>query len=212
MECDYKTIKFEASAELTQKRSRFVANLCPVETVDSAISYYSRIKKNHYSAKHNIYAYILSNNKSKFSDDGEPSGTAGKPVLEILKNKGLSNVIAVVSRYFGGILLGKGGLVRAYSGAVQNALNIAEIVNMTFCSYCKISCTYDLYNSILRLIDSNGGYVCFKEFKESVNLFFYILVKNSKLFKDKLKEIDSNKIKFSVLENKFFNLDSKQKL
>ena len=190
MECDYKTIKCEVSAELTQKRSRFVASLCPVETVDSAISYYSRIKKNHYSAKHNIYAYILSNNKSKF----------------------LSNVVAVVSRYFGGILLGKGGLVRAYSGAVQNALNSAEIVNMTFCSYCKISCTYDLYNSILRLIASSGGYVYFREFKESVNLFFYILVKNSKLFKDKLKEIDSNKINFSVLENKFFNLDSKQKL
>lgn len=208
MSCEYKTIKQEITSVLVEKRSRFVASIGPVETQDSANFFYSNIKKLHYNAKHNAYAYVLSFDKFKSSDDGEPSGTAGKPILEVLKNKGLSNVIAVVSRYFGGVLLGKAGLVRAYSGAVSMALSNAKVVCMTFCSYCKVTFSYDLCNSILKLITSSGGVVSSKEFGEFVSLFFYISVKDSKYLESKLKEISANKVKFSVLENKFFNLNS----
>lgn len=205
---EYKTIQNDASAELVEKRSKFVANLSFVETKSAAVSFCANVKKAHYAAKHNVYAYVLASGEIKSSDDGEPSGTAGRPVLEVLKSNGLSNVIAVVSRYFGGVLLGKGGLVRAYSGAVLKALNTAKVVKMTFCSYCRVICPYDLYNQILNLVVSSGACVCSKRFGEMASLFFYISVKQAKVLKQKINEAFG--AEFSVLENKFFNLDAKK--
>lgn len=205
---EYKTIQNDVAAELVEKRSRFVANLSFVETKSAAVSFCASVKKAHHGASHNVYAYVLGTGEIKSSDDGEPSGTAGRPVLEVLKNNGLVNVIAVVSRYFGGILLGKGGLVRAYSGVVLKALSLTKIVKMTFCSYCKVICPYDLYNQILNLVVSFGACVCSKQFSDVVSLFFYISVRQAKVLEQKINE--TFKVKFNVLENKFFNLDAKQ--
>ena len=133
---EYKTLKFPVTAELTEKRSRFVANLFPSPDLSVAVEHLSLVKRKYHDAKHNAYACVLISGKKKFSDDGEPGGTAGRPILDILEKNGIFNVIAIVSRYFGGVLLGTGGLVRAYSGAVLKAFEVAEFDLMMPCDYC----------------------------------------------------------------------------
>lgn len=120
------------SAEIVEKKSKFIANLFFVESVQDAEDKIKNIKKKYYDAKHNCYAYIINNENQvtkKSSDDGEPSGTAGAPMLEILEKQGFANVLIVVTRYFGGILLGTGGLVRAYSEALKEAIKKASFAN-----------------------------------------------------------------------------------
>lgn len=116
---EFKTIKHNCIAEIIEKKSRFIANVFYIQTVEEAEDYIKKIKKQYHDAKHNCFAYIVTdldgNTVQKSSDDGEPSGTAGAPMLKILTGQGLSNILVIVTRYFGGILLGTGGLVRAYS-------------------------------------------------------------------------------------------------
>ncbi len=115
-----------------EKKSRFIANVFYVETIEEADNYIKQIKKEYNDAKHNCFAYAIETENGgiaiKYNDDGEPQGTAGAPILKMLLEKGLSNILVVVTRYFGGILLGTGGLVRAYTGAAEKALEVAEIV------------------------------------------------------------------------------------
>ena len=112
----YKTIENYGTAETVEKRSRFIAHARPVSSETEALEYLNSLKQKYWDARHNVYAYIIrENNIVRYSDDGEPGGTAGLPVLEILKREELSDIIVVVTRYFGGILLGTGGLVHAYS-------------------------------------------------------------------------------------------------
>ena len=122
------TIKDNTSNEIIIKNSRFICYLYKIKELDDVSKYLSDIKNICKDATHYCYAYIL-NDKSKSSDDGEPSGTAGFPILKVLENNDLNNILAIVVRYFGGIKLGAGGLVRAYSSAVSECLNNAEIVN-----------------------------------------------------------------------------------
>ena len=120
------TIKGAATASFVEKRSEFIGNISPVSTEEEAIAFVNKIKKQYTDAKHNVYAYLLRDNSiTRFSDDGEPHGTAGLPVLDVLRKEGVTNVAVVVTRYFGGILLGTGGLVRAYSQAAKMALDAA---------------------------------------------------------------------------------------
>ena len=121
------TIKIESSAEVVVKKSKFIANTFQVNSKEEAEEKINEIRKKYYDAKHNCYAYIVEN-MEKSSDDGEPSKTAGAPILDILKKRNLQNVLVIVTRYFGGILLGTGGLVRAYSQAAQDALEMSKIV------------------------------------------------------------------------------------
>lgn len=119
------------SAELVEKKSKFIANLFYVETSEEAENMIKEVKKKYFDAKHNCFAYLICNNneiEKRFSDDGEPSGTAGAPMMEILEKQNLCNVVVVVTRYFGGILLGTGGLVRAYSDSLKLAIEKASIV------------------------------------------------------------------------------------
>ena len=129
----YSTVRSEANQEIVIKRSRFIGYAKPVETEEEAIAYIDEIKRLHRAATHNCSAYVVGERDQfqKASDDGEPSGTAGKPILEVIKNKGLKNVVVVVTRYFGGIMLGAGGLVRAYTdGAVAGIEAAGEIVKV----------------------------------------------------------------------------------
>ncbi len=120
------TIKEAATASFVEKRSEFIGNISPVSTEEEAIAFVNKIKKQYADAKHNVYAYLLRENSiTRFSDDGEPHGTAGLPVLDVLRKEGVTNVAVVVTRYFGGILLGTGGLVRAYSQGAKMALDAA---------------------------------------------------------------------------------------
>ena len=126
----YSTVYAAGTGEIVEKKSRFIAQIFPVSSEEEAFSYLDGVKKEYWDARHHCWAYIIGRNpgSERMSDDGEPAGTAGKPILEVLRGKGLTDVFAVVTRYFGGTLLGTGGLVRAYSGAVSEGLAHAEII------------------------------------------------------------------------------------
>ena len=122
----FKTINKNISAEIVEKKSKFIANIYYVESVEEAEEKVKEVKKKYFDARHNCFAYSVFTKDgivNRFSDDGEPSGTAGSPMLNILNSRGITNLVVIVTRYFGGILLGTGGLVRAYTGATQEALN-----------------------------------------------------------------------------------------
>lgn len=144
----FNTIKENVSAEIVEKKSKFIANLFYVETIEDVENRLKEIRKKYYDAKHNCFAFRLDNeNISRFSDDGEPSGTAGAPMLNILEGRNLSNVLVIVTRYFGGILLGTGGLVRAYSEATLKAIENSEIVEKVYGNVLNIEIEYkDLDN------------------------------------------------------------------
>lgn len=125
----FQTIKKETTSEITEKKSKFICNAYHVESVEEAEEILKELRKKYHDARHNCFAYrIIKDDVSRASDDGEPSGTAGMPMLNILNGRNLSNILVVVTRYFGGILLGTGGLVRAYSLATTTAIENAEIV------------------------------------------------------------------------------------
>ena len=141
----YRTVVKEGVGEIEEKRSRFIATIRHIETQEEAASFYEEMRKKYWDARHNCTACILGK-KGEYrhsSDDGEPSGTAGRPMLEVLDGAGLTDVAVVVTRYFGGTLLGTGGLVRAYGGAVQAGLQNAEIVEKRLCACLKITTDYN---------------------------------------------------------------------
>ncbi len=149
MEDGYSTIRGEAEASFTEKRSEFTGRIKHVENEDEAVDFINRIRAENRKATHNVYAYILrEGNASRYSDDGEPQGTAGVPVLEVLRKEGLTDVCCVVTRYFGGILLGGGGLVRAYSHSAKIAVDASERLVMRVCRPMKITVDYNLYGKI----------------------------------------------------------------
>jgi uncharacterized YigZ family protein len=126
MSAGWTTVKEAAVASFIERKSEFIGSITPVKTEEEAIAFVNSVKKQYADAKHNVYAYLLrENNVTRFSDDGEPHGTAGLPVLDVLRKEGVTDVAVVVTRYFGGILLGTGGLVRAYSQAAKMALDAA---------------------------------------------------------------------------------------
>lgn len=142
------TLGREASAEFTEKKSVFIGYASPVKTAEEAEDFIARIKKKHADARHNVSAYMVGN-AVRYSDDGEPKGTGGVPVLEVLKKSGVDGAVLVVTRYFGGILLGAPGLVRAYSKAASMAVEEAGIVTYRNYTECTVTCDYSLYDKLL---------------------------------------------------------------
>lgn len=131
----YRTIEKDTTAEIVERKSRFIANVANVNSEDEAHEFISKLKSQHYDARHNVYAYIVEDTQNefvKYSDDGEPQGTAGMPILDVIRKNDLKNVCVVVTRYFGGILLGAGGLVRAYSSAASLGIKEAGVVTMVW--------------------------------------------------------------------------------
>ena len=148
----------EATGEIQEKKSRFIATIRPVKTLDEANAFIDEIKKKYWDARHNCSALVIGekNEISRCSDDGEPSGTAGRPMLEVIMGAGIHNVCVVVTRYFGGVLLGAGGLVRAYQGAVKEALSQAHIIEKTMGRHLEISCDYNGIGKIQYIMGQKG--------------------------------------------------------
>ena len=145
----WKTIDKNAEVELIEKRSRFIARAFCVTTEADALAYLTKIRTRHRDATHNVYAYVLrENNIARFSDDGEPSGTAGKPIIDILKKEELVDIIIIVTRYFGGTLLGTGGLVRAYSDAAKGALTEAGIITIRCLHSFRVTFPYEYFSAV----------------------------------------------------------------
>lgn len=151
----YLTVKCRASAQFIEKKSEFIGYVCPVSSEDDARNFISEISKKHCDASHNVYAYILQGTEiARFSDDGEPQGTAGMPVLEVIKREGLCGVALVVTRYFGGILLGAGGLVRAYAKAAKAAIDAAGICEFSQFVEFQLTTEYSYYEKIKKELDA----------------------------------------------------------
>ena len=149
MQEEYTTVRGEASAETIEKKSRFIATVKPVETEEEAALFLNALRQKYWDATHNVYAYIVRDrNIQRYSDDGEPSGTAGVPVLDLLKKEGLTDVIVVVTRYFGGTLLGTGGLVHAYSKSAKAGVQAAGLLNMLLCSEMRLKCDYTMLGKV----------------------------------------------------------------
>lgn len=177
---NYFTIYEPAEASFIEKKSEFIGYITPVKTSEEAVEFIGKIKSMHRKARHNVYAYILRHdNISRYSDDGEPQGTAGTPVLEVLQKRGLTDVCVVVTRYFGGILLGGGGLVRAYSHAASIACDAARIMDMRQCHRLKINADYGLYGKISYILPNFDVITVNSDFGSSVTL--EILVQNELL-------------------------------
>lgn len=172
---EYLTVKEEAADEFIEKKSRFIGSCRPVKTEREALDFIAALKTKYWDATHNVYAYVLRENGiQRFSDDGEPQGTAGIPVIDTLKKAGVVDVVVVATRYFGGILLGGGGLIRAYSHTASIALAAAKKITMRECLLLSVSCDYSLYGKVQGVIPECGGVIDDTEFLESVTLRFHL--------------------------------------
>lgn len=167
---DYRTIRGTATFTYEEKRSRFIGTAAFADTEEAALAILNRVRAANRTARHNVYAYVLQNGRVRYSDDGEPAKTAGTPVLESIRHAGLSDVIVVVTRYFGGILLGTGGLVRAYTAAASGALAAAQPVQMRSVVDCTLTVPYAQYEPACRLIEQAGAHLQEPEFAGAVTL------------------------------------------
>lgn len=153
----YATVAGEGEAVIVEKKSKFIASVSPAETEAEALCYLGKIRSKYPDARHNVYAYVIAeNNISRYSDDGEPSGTAGMPVLDAVRGAGLVNTIVVVTRYFGGTLLGTGGLVRAYGLSAKKGLEAAGMVTRRLCDIVSVRVGYDLIGRLQYALASEG--------------------------------------------------------
>lgn len=200
----YRTIKKPNNITFTERRSEFIAYLCPVHTNDEAVAFINEIKSLHRKATHNVYAYILrDNNITRYSDDGEPQGTAGVPVLDILQKNELIDICCVVTRYFGGILLGGGGLVRAYSTSAKLAVEDAEIMDMCECYRISFQVDYNLYSKVAYFLPQYEVKELSSKFED--NIFLELLVKEEHFepLKAKLTDVSNGKIEIEESEKLF---------
>lgn len=169
---DYRTIRGTACYTYEEKRSRFIGAVSFADTEEAALGFLNRVRAANRTARHNVYAYVLQNGRVRYSDDGEPAKTAGTPVLETITRAGVSDVIVVVTRYFGGILLGTGGLVRAYTAAAVGALQQAELVSMRLVVDCSIRVPYALFEQVQRTVAAAGGKLQEPVFADAVTLLW----------------------------------------
>lgn len=188
----------ETSIEI--QKSRFICNLCPVSNEKEAKDYINFIKSNHPKAAHHTYAYVIKQkyqNIENQSDDGEPSKTAGLPMLDILRHEKLVNVVAVVTRYFGGTLLGTGGLIKAYSSALKKSVDAAHIIEAILKQGYEIKVSYSLHPIIEYSLKKENVIIKNISFEDEVRIVFY--TENEKLI-DYLKEKTNNNIKINELD------------
>lgn len=156
--------------EFVEKKSRFIGRVWPVETEEEALARIQEMKKQHYDATHNCWAYIIHDGPVRFSDDGEPGGTAGMPMLQVLQREGMNNIVCVVTRYFGGILLGAGGLVRAYTKGAKIAVDAAGKSMKRVWTVLYVPCPYPFYERVKLETESFGGFIRSTEFGAEVEL------------------------------------------
>lgn len=200
----YKTVKKESSDEFIEKKSRFIGYVKPVKTVEEAVAFVNEIKSKHWDATHNVYAYCLRDGQVKrFSDDGEPQGTAGIPTLDVITKQGVVDVCVVVTRYFGGIMLGAGGLVRAYSHGAKIALDAGEVITMSLCKIVKVKTDYNFYGRLGPLICEEGGIVEDTIFTDAVEVIFRIPEEKLPFFEARLVDVSNGRFSSEVIDEKY---------
>ena len=206
----YKTVEKEAFCEHTEKHSRFIAYIFPCVCEKDAHVYIDKIKKKHPDATHHVHAYSLREHMTRrFFDDGEPSGTAGIPVLDVIQKQELTDVLVVVVRYFGGILLGAGGLIRAYSQAARLALTESGTVTMHLCNTYKVSFAYSFFERVKALLEIFDGRITGTDFSQEITLSYSLPLKYEDDFCQKLEDIINQKAKIEKTGEKYSKLREK---
>lgn len=201
---EYKTVEFENSDEFIEKKSKFIGYVKPVKTQEEATEFINKIKSKHWDATHNVYAYVLQeNNIQRYSDDGEPSGTAGVPVLDVILKSNLVDVCVVVTRYFGGTLLGAGGLVRAYSHGSKIAVEAGNIITMAPCSILKVCVDYSFYDRLNILLNDFCANVEDTQFSDNVLVTFSIKQEKTADLQNKLTDLSNGLYKLNEIGEKF---------
>lgn len=195
----YKTLLGQASASITEKKSEFIALAAHTETEQEALAILETVRAQHRTASHNVYAYQLQQNaRQRYSDDGEPAKTAGLPVLSVIAHAEITNCLVVVTRYFGGTLLGTGGLVRAYTQAAQAALKAVTIVTISLCVTLVFAVEYPLYEQAMRILAQEGAKWEEPAFSETIQITATQLAGKEDSLLQKLKELTRGAVHIDV--------------
>lgn len=196
----YTTIAAQAAGEFVEKKSRFIGTIGPVSTEEEAMAFVAELKTRYKDANHNVYAYLLRTGQVKCSDDGEPQGTGGRPVLEVLQKEGLTDVAVVVTRYFGGILLGAGGLVRAYTQGAKCAVDAGQVLQMCPAVRVELDMGYDFYGKVTYIMPDYGIVVESSDFGEGIRLTLRLQARQLEPFSAVLRELSGGMVSPLVLE------------
>ena len=200
----YTTVRAAADAEFEEKKSLFIGHACPVTTEEEALAFLARMRAEYADATHNVYAYVLrENGTTRYSDDREPQGTAGMPVLDVLRKAGIVDVCVVVTRYFGGTLLGTGGLVRAYTQAARMAVEAAGIVIRARLMLLSLTMNYSDYQKVLPIIEACRARIDDSEFASDVRLSVALLYENGADLADRIREACSGRVDCREIGERF---------
>jgi uncharacterized YigZ family protein len=210
MRKDYLTVSKEAVAETEEKKSRFIATVRPVVSEEEAQAFINGLKSKYWDATHNVYAYYIctDNVLQKFSDDGEPSGTAGLPVLEAIKKLGVQDCAVVVTRYFGGTLLGASGLVRAYGKCAALGIEAAGIIRKQLCAQTDIRIDYALLGKLQAVAAAQGYVIREIDYTEDVNMHIYVPVDEIEAFTVAVTEASNGRALISAGEKLYVTKDA----
>ena len=201
---EYRTVEIASDDFFIEKKSKFIGYAKPVKTVEEATDFISQIKSKHWDATHNVYAYILrENNTQRYSDDGEPGGTAGVPMLDVLLKENLVDVCVVGTRYFGGTLLGAGGLVRAYSHTSKIAVEAAHIITMAECDVMSVAVDYSFYERMNNLLSDFSANIKDTVFADNVKIIFSLKKDKVEPLQEKLTDISNAKYALEYLNSEF---------
>lgn len=203
----YRTAAKSGSGSLTEKKSQFIASVSPVETEEEAVAFISRIRTKYPDARHNVYAYVIDeNNITRYSDDGEPQGTAGIPVLNVIQKEGLVDIAVVVTRYFGGVLLGTGGLARAYGQSAKLGIENAGTVEKALCDIVSVKADYGLIGKIQHKISSAGYTPKDIVYADNVTVTVYIRRRDTQKFISEITDITNARAECSVIGSGYADL------
>lgn len=196
----YKVVSSPGNGIYEEKKSRFIAQIVPTDSEEAAVCFIESVRKKYYDARHNCTAFVIGSNRqiTRCSDDGEPSGTAGKPILEVLLGAGVTNAAAVVTRYFGGTLLGTGGLVRAYTQAAQEALQNAGIAVMRYGIRLTVGTDYTDVSRIQYLFSCKQIEIADSRYTDKVEFDIRIPAQEKELLENELTQVTSGRVRITV--------------
>ena len=207
----YKTVAEQTESLLTEKKSKFIANVKPVDNETDALEFLSEIRSKYPDATHNVYAYVIDeNNIYRYSDDGEPSGTAGMPVLDAIRKQGIVDVIVVVTRYFGGTLLGTGGLVHTYGASASAGLVKSRIVNRALCDILSVTVPYTLLGKMQHEIMSRGYILEDTIYADSVTFVISVPVSETERVTESLVNLTNAGCEIEKTDKKYVDIKSEE--
>jgi len=200
----YKTVLEESETLLVEKKSKFISHVKPVDNEEDALSYLAQMRAKYSDARHNVYAYVIDeNNIFRYSDDGEPSGTAGMPVLDTIRKEGLVDVVVVITRYFGGTLLGTGGLVHAYSASAKQGILASKPVEMNKSDIVSVTVDYSMVGKMQHKFASDGYTLEDTQFETEVTFIVSCPIDQTQKMIADITEFTNGSAKCSIIDNKY---------